>query len=161
MKRRKFISITSIATVTGVVAPNLLISCSSADKINLNEIIGQPEKLLEQFPKEGDSDFAYYKTSNFKHDLITGKETFIYCQKGKIIGYTIRKKGINKKEAYSKQLSHNYGARKQLFINDFGEEYEWRTKSKKITLCYSSEQKNLEKNTYYSEALLGEQLIIF
>lgn len=161
MQRRKFINITSFTTVVGLVVPNLLTSCSGGDKINLNEIIGKPEKLLEQFPKEGDSDFAYYIISNFEHDFITGKETFIYCQKGTIVGYTIREKGSNQKDKYSKQLSQKYGDKKQLFTNDFGEEYEWKTDSKKIILCYTNEQTNVPQGTYYSEAILGEQLIVF
>lgn len=162
MKRRKFISITSVATAVGLVVPNLLISCNN-DKINLNEIIGKSEKLLEKFPKEGDSNFAYFTipSSDFKHSLISGYKAFIYCQKGKIVGYTIRKKGTNKIKEYSMQLSQEYGDKKQLFNNDFGEEYEWKTDSKKIILCYTNEQTSVPQNTYYSEAILDEQLIVF
>lgn len=162
MKRRKFISITSVATVSLVVL-NLLISCNGGDKINLNEIIGKPEKLLEQFQKEGNSDFAYFiiPSSDFEHSLVSGYQTFVYCQKEVIVGYTIRKKGINKTEEYSKQLSQEYGDKKLLFNNDFGKEYEWKTDTKKIILCYTNGQASLPQNTYYSETILKEQLIIF
>ena len=132
-------------------------------RINLNEIIGKPEKLLEQFPKEGDSDFAYFTipSSDFEHSLVSGYQTFVYCQKEVIVGYTIRKKGINKTEEYSKQLSQKYGNQKMVFENDFGKEYQWRTDTKKIILCYTDEQTSLPQNTYYSESILGEQLIVF
>lgn len=162
MKRRKFISITSVATV-GLVVPNLLISCNGGDKINLNEIIGKPEKLLEQFPKEGDSDFAYFTipSSDFEHSLMAGFKAFIYCQKEVIVGYTIRKKGINKTEEYSKQLSQKFGNKKIVFENDFGKEYEWRTNNKKITLCFSKNHKDLSQNIYFSESTINNELIVF
>lgn len=161
MQRRKFIGMTSIATVAGLLVPNLLISCSGGEKINLNDIIGKPENLLEQFPKEGDSDFAYYMISNFEHDFVQGNEVFIYCQKGKIVGYTVREKGSEQKNDYIKQLSQKYGDKKQVFTNDFGEEYEWEKDGIKVILCYTNEQSNWPQNTYYSEATLGEQLIVF
>ena len=161
MERRRFINITSAVAVAGFVVPNLLISCNSTEKINLNDIIGKPEQLLKQFVKEGDNDFAYYIITNFEHNFIAGKETYIYCQKGKIIGYTIREEGSSNKEEYSNQISQKYGKKKQRFANDYGEEYEWEMDNKKVILCYTSEQTDLPQNTYYSESILGEQLIIF
>ncbi len=160
MQRRKFIKNTILVSSSLLIA-NSLISCSNNNTILLEEIIGKPEKILDTFKKEGNEYFAYYVLSKFKHSKLTGEQVYIYCQKGIIVGYTIKIKGTDKIQEYTHTFSQQFGDKKIVFENDFGKEYEWRTNNKKITLCYSKDYKGLSQNTYFSESTINNELIVF
>ncbi len=161
MHRRKFIRNTLYIS-SGLFISHSLIGCNS-NVIQLNEIIGKSDEILTPFSKEGDDFFAYYilTKQSFIHPKIKGNQVFIYCQEGIIVGYTIKINGIEKIEDLSKRFSQQYGPQSLVFENDFGKEYEWKTNNKKIMLCFSKENLKLPQNTYYSEALLSNNLLVF
>ncbi|TPN89087.1 hypothetical protein [Aquimarina algicola] len=160
MHRRIFIKNTVLIS-TGILASGL-ISCSN-NTIILDNIIGKSEDIVNSFPKEGDDNFFYYilPQSNAEHSSISGQETFIFCQNGKIIGFNIKIDGTDDIEKYSAQLSQLYGSQKKVFENDFGQEFEWKTDTKQIKLCYSKQFPNVPQHTFYSESIFNSKLSIF
>ncbi|MDO6811237.1 hypothetical protein Q4603_21650 [Zobellia galactanivorans] len=99
MKRRQFIESTLVATI-GLCSPPLLASCSKKGNIPLNTIIGEKEKLLMEFPRQGNQYFSFYilKQGDFDHPNIKGDKAYVYCENGKIVGYTITSEKIEEKQ---------------------------------------------------------------
>lgn len=149
-------------TSVGLIFSNTLISCSNTG-ISLEKCIGQSEDLLSSFPKEGDHNFAYYtlNESDFIHPLIFGETTYVFSQEGKIVGYTIKMSGISEITKYSNKLNELYGPSIKIFENDYGEEHKWTTPDRNMILNYTKQYKNIPQNTFYSEALKGNKLIVF
>ncbi|WP_062054638.1 hypothetical protein [Aquimarina longa] len=161
MHRRKFIETTIIAS-TGVLLTTIGLSCSS-DPIIVEELIGKSEAMLDTYPKEGDNYFAYYKLpqSDFRHTTFLGEDLFVFCKQGKIVGYTIKSKGIDNVTKYNTTLQDLYGTNTKVYENDFGEEYTWKTSDRQITLNHTKDYPNIPQNTFFSEAILDHKLLVF
>ncbi|WP_028887524.1 hypothetical protein [Tenacibaculum ovolyticum] len=161
MKRRIFIQNT-ILGVTGLSISSLTLACSKKEVI-LNEIIGRSEEELISFNKEGNSDFSYYTIpyAAFSHPLVSGRETFIFCKESSIVGYTVKKENTDDVEAIFEKLNELYGDSKLIYENDFGYKYEWSTESRLYALTYTKAYPNLPQNSFYSEAVLKNELIVF
>ncbi|WP_108869267.1 hypothetical protein [Aquimarina aquimarini] len=146
----------------GLLIPLTLTNCSGGT-ILLDDSIGKSENILKSFTKQGDDFFSYYtiSKSNCSHPLFSGEESFIFCQKQKIIGFTIKMNGITDIKKYNETLNQLYGANKKVYENDFGEEYEWKNETRKIILSYSKQESKVPQNTFYSESLLNKNLLIF
>jgi hypothetical protein len=156
LERRKFIFNTTLS-LFGLMVTSKLVSCSSKDNLQLDDIISKPEQNLLNtnfLKKEGNSDFGYYtfQKSNFEHKTINGQQAVVYYKNSKIIGYTIQINGNELIKNYLDTISKLYGNYTINFENDFGKEYQWNTPEKIIKLSFN-DYKNLPKLTFYSEIL--------
>jgi len=161
MHRRTFIRNSALLS-TGILISSSLIYCSGK-KISLDDCIGKNKNILDGFPVEGDSYFSYYTLpqSKFSHSNFSGEQAFVFCKNNKIVGYTIKMNGTDDVENYMSKLSQKYGVQKKVFENDFGEEFSWETDSRKFSLTYAKNYPNVPKNTYFSEAVLKNGLMVF
>ena len=161
MQRRLFLKNTALISA-GIVVFSGFVSCSG-ENIVLDDIIGKPENLMNDFPKSGNDFLSYYEVSksSFTHTLIDVDKVYIYCQEGQVVGYIIRVDGVDKVGEYTNTLAQLYGNQENVYVNDFGEEYERKSDIKKIKLGFSKQFENIPQYTFYSESTLNNKLFLF
>lgn len=161
MNRKQFIKNVLIFS-GGILITQPLVSCSK-ESFQLEELIGKSESLLKNYSKIGNNQFGYYKvdTNAFKHKIFKGKNAFIYSENQKIIGYTIKIEGIQNFNTNKKSLSKAYGESHLVYKNDFGEQHKWTKSKRKYSIEKVEKRQNLSPNTFFSESLIENKLIVF
>ncbi|CAZ94514.1 Hypothetical protein ZOBELLIA_441 [Zobellia galactanivorans] len=162
MKRRQFIEST-LVTIIGLCSPPLLASCSKKGNIHLNTLMGKGEKLLQEFPHQGDQYFSFYilEPGDFVHPNIKGDKAYVYCENGKIVGYTITSEKIEEKQKWQEHSKQMYGVGKKIYKNDYGMSQQWQNEKLKITLSSSGNQReNIDDKVFYSEVLSSSNIIL-
>ena len=162
MERRRFIESTLVAII-GFCSPPLLASCSKKNSIILNSIMGEGEKMLQIFPHQGDQYFSFYMLDqgDFVHPNIKGDKAYVYCQGGKIVGYTITSEKIEEKQKWEEHSKQMYGVGKKIYENDYGMSLQWQNEKLKITLSSSGNQtENIYDKIFYSEVFSSSDIIL-
>lgn len=162
MERRQFIECTSVA-MTGLLVSTLIGGCTQKGNILLNDSIGAQENILQSFLRQGDDNFSFYILNNgsFEHSNIKGDKTYVFCESGKIVGYTITSENMEEGEKWGRYIKKKFGVAKINYENSYGTSQHWQKDNRKITISLSgNQQKNIPKKMFYSEVIASSALMI-